>query len=147
MPALLDIEEYFVEEIRVIANPDYSGGPDHEGMVSVSFNTKRKGTEPIFMIQMVINVNKTKKAFETAAYQIVLKITGFFSFKEGTDEETIKKMISLNAPAILYSIARGIVSQTTAQSVHGKFILPTVNFVELLKKRRKKKTSASKKTE
>lgn len=147
MPALLDIEEYFVEEIRVKASPDYSGGSDHEGTVSVSFNINRKGTEPFFMIPMVINVNKTKKAFETAPYQIVLKITGFFSFKEGTDEETIKKMISLNAPAMLYSIARGIVSQATAQSIHGKFILPTVNFVELLKKKRKKKTSASKKAE
>jgi len=146
MLAQLDINEYFVEEIRVKANPDYSGGPDHEGAVSVSFNTKRKGTEPVFMIQMVININRTKKAFERAPYQIVLKITGFFTFKEGTDEETIKKMISLNAPAILYSIARGIVSQATAQSLHGKFILPTVNFVELLKRKQKKKSSTSHKS-
>jgi len=145
MLAQLNIEEYFVEELRVKANPDYRGGEGHEGTVSVSFNIKRKGTEPLFMIPMVINVNKTKKAFETSPYQIVLKITGLFSFKEGTDEETIKKMINLNAPAMLYSIARGIVSQATAQSLHGKFILPTVNFVELIKKKQKKKTSASKK--
>jgi|Deesub1362A_J573_1020465.scaffolds.fasta_scaffold23972_2 preprotein translocase subunit SecB len=141
MPAQLDIEEYFVEEVRVKANPDYSGEISHEGEISVSFNIKRKGTEPFFMIPMIINVNKTKKAFETAPYQIVLRITGFFRFKEGTDEVTIKKMIGLNAPAMLYSIARGIVSQTTAQSLHGKFILPTVNFVELVTKRRKKKIS------
>jgi preprotein translocase subunit SecB len=141
----LDIEEYFVEELRVKANPDYSDEISHERGISVSFSIKRKGTEPIFMIPMVISVNKTKKAFETAPYQILLKITGFFRFKEGTDEETIKKLIGLNAPAMLYSIARGIVSQATAQSLHGKFILPAVNFVELIKKKQKKKTSASKK--
>jgi len=148
MHVQLDIEDYFVEELRVKANPAPTGGISHRVEVFVSFNIKRKGTEPVFMIPMVINVNKSRATFNKAPYQIMLKITGFFRFKEGTDEETIKKMIGLNAPAMLYSIARGIVAQATAQSIHGKFILPTVDFVELVrKKQRRKKTSTTSKKE
>ncbi|NOY64146.1 MAG: hypothetical protein GXO97_01905, partial [Nitrospirae bacterium] len=64
-----------------------------------------------------------------------LKLNGFFSFPEGTEEETIKKMIGLNGLVILYGTARGIVAQATANCLHGKFILPSVNFIELVKKK------------
>ena len=68
-------------------------------------------------------------------YQIAFKISGFFSFPPDTEEETIQKMVGLNALAVLYGIARGVVAQVTANGPHGKFILPTVNFVEMLKKK------------
>jgi len=44
-------------------------------------------------------------------------------------------MIGLNGLVILYGTARGIVAQATANCLHGKFILPSVNFVELVKKK------------
>ena len=135
MRALLDIDDFFVEELAVKANPEYPKEASGDNKVSISFDIKRKGKEPLFMISMSIDVNKSKKAFLTAPYQLHLKLNGFFSFPEGTEEETIKKMIGLNGLVILYGTARGIVAQATANCLHGKFILPSVNFVELVKKK------------
>jgi preprotein translocase subunit SecB len=62
-----------------------------------------------------------------------LKLTGFFCFVEGTDEEIINKMIGPSGLSILYGVARGVVAQVTGNSWHGKFILPSMNFIELMK--------------
>jgi len=40
----------------------------------------------------------------------------------------------INGAAILYGMLRGQVAQITAQSVHGQFLLPTANFIELYEK-------------
>ncbi|GBD99038.1 protein-export protein SecB [bacterium BMS3Abin07] len=135
MPALLDIDEYFVEELTVKSNPQYVKEASEGGEVGISFDIKRKGKEPLFMISMSIKINKSKETFSLVPYRLSLKINGFFSFPEGTDEETIKKMIGLNGLVILYGIARGVVAQATANCLHGKFILPSMNFVELVKKK------------
>jgi preprotein translocase subunit SecB len=135
MQALLNIDNYFVEDISIRTNPGYKKAKAEQGALEISFDIKRKGTEPRFMVLMQVDVNKSKKSFSGAAYQISLKIIGFFSFVEGTAEETMNKMIGLNGLTILYGVSRGIVAQATANCPHGKFILPSVNFVELLKKK------------
>ena len=135
MQSRLNINEYFVEELQVKTNPNYKKlKKEDKGEISTSIGIKRKGKEPLFMIQMKIELNKSQKAFSSAPYYIFLEISGFFSFVPEVDEETIKKMIGLNGPAILYGVARGVVAQATANCRHGKFILPTVNFVEAMKK-------------
>ena len=39
-------------------------------------------------------------------------------------------MASLNGTSILYGVARGIISQISANTILGKMILPTINFIE-----------------
>jgi len=140
MQSLLNMDEFLVEEFTVRGNPKYKADKV-ESDVKLSFSLKRKGKEPFFMMPMTIDVNKTKKFFSSAPYYIFLRITGFFSFLEGTDEETIKRMIGLNGLAILYGVAMGTVAQATANCLHGKFLLPSVNFVELLKAKATSKPS------
>lgn len=139
MQALLNIDDYYVEEIIVKANPNYKNNSIKSDM-SLSFGLKRYGKKPRFMLTMKIEVNKSKASFSKSPYYILLKIVGFFSFPKGTDEETMKKMMGLNALAMQYGLARGEVTQSTSNGMHGKFILPSVNFVELLKSRAKSKT-------
>jgi preprotein translocase subunit SecB len=140
MQALLNIDEYFVEEVRVRTNPSYeeSGQERRPGQIKVSVSIKKKGSEPDFMISMKLELNKEKRAFEASPYYVFLDITGYFSFEEGTEPDTIDKMIGFNGPAVLYGVARGIVSQITANCRNGKFVLPTVNFVELLQQQAEK---------
>lgn len=142
MNALLNIDEYFIEDISVKTNPDYKDDAPADGDVGVTFGIKRQGKAPLFMLTMSVNLVKAKNKKFTTPYQVSFSITGFFSFAAGTDEATINRMIGLNGLAVLYGLARGIVAQVTANGPYGKFILPTVNFVELLK--RKAKTGAKK---
>ncbi len=144
MQPLLNIDDYYVEEIVVRSNPLFKPD-DKKSDMKFAFGLKRNGKKPLFMLPMTIEVNKSKKSFSVAPYYILLKIVGFFSFPDGTDEETIKKMIGLNALVMLYGTARGVVAQATSDSFHGKFILPSVNFVEIAAKQ-VKKTSSKKQT-
>jgi preprotein translocase subunit SecB len=134
MQSLLNISDYFVEELRVKVNGAYKGTSAEEGALETSVGIKRKGKEPHFMIQMKIELNRDKADFDEARYYVYLDISGFFNFTEGTDEETIRKMIGLNGPAILYGVARGVVAQATANCRYGKFVLPAMNFVKAIKK-------------
>lgn len=146
MQSLLNINDYLVEELQVRANPECKKGKEDKGEITTSLGFKRKGKELLFTVQMKIELNKSEKAFSVAPYYIYLDITGFFSFAEGTDEETVKKMIGLNGPAILYGVARGVVAQATANFRYGKFVLPTINFVETMREEaQKNKTSARRK--
>ena len=134
MQAQLNINDFIIEELTFKANPDYQkAAKEQQGQIQVSFNAKRKGKEPLFMLTLIIELNKTTKTFTHGEYYVFLKISGFFGFAKGTDEETMQKMISLNAPVMLYGVARGVVAQATANGPYGKFVLPAVNFVELVK--------------
>lgn len=144
MQSLLNINDYFVEELQVKANPEYKKNIEDKGEIKTSLEFKRKGKELFFMVQMKIELNRSKEAFLVAPYYIYLDITGFFSFTDGTDEETVKKMIGLNAPVILYGVARGVVAQATANFRYGKFILPTVNFVDALRVQAQKSKAETK---
>jgi len=136
MPALLNIDDFVIDAFAIRSNPEYTKTePEESGDIGISFDIKRKGEEPLFMISLLIDMNTSKKAFSCAPYQLSMKISGFFSFVEGTDEETINKMIGLNGLSILYGLMRGTVAQFTANCPHGKLVLPSVNFVELLKKK------------
>jgi len=140
MQSLLSITDFFIDELKIRTNPEYKKSNKVISEATTSIGIKRKSKEPHFMIKMTVEINKSKETFAKAPYYIYLDIVGFFNFVEGTDEETISKMIGLNGPVILYGVARGIVAQVTANFRHGKFVLPTVNFVEAMKKTRPRKS-------
>jgi preprotein translocase subunit SecB len=138
MQALLNINDYVVEELTVKSNNDFKKSEkEQKGLINIAFNVKRKGKEPVFMISMIIELSKSKEEFSNSPYYIFLKINGFFGFPKETDEETMQKMIGLNGLVMLFGIARGVVAQATANGVHGKFILPGVNFIDLIKNSKK----------
>ncbi len=145
-PPSLKIDQYFVDEIHVKANPEYQEPKKgtREAKLTASMNVRRREKLPEFMITIELHVNKSEADFKANPYYVFLKITGFFSFAKGTDEQTIEKMIPLNGLAILYGIARGVVAQATANSMHEKFILPTVNLVEATKEQAKKRVTKNK---
>ena len=62
-----------------------------------------------------------------------IKLQTILEFAENYPDDQINELLGPNGLAMAYSIARGIVGQATGTSLHGKFILPTVNFIELLK--------------
>nr|MDP9360952.1 protein-export chaperone SecB [Acidobacteriota bacterium] len=68
-------------------------------------------------------------------YSINLDIVGYFLFAAGTSEDLMFRMIYANGASILYGVARGFVGQATGAAKYGQFVLPAVNFVELMRKR------------
>lgn len=138
MPALLEISEYFVDQLQFEANQNFKGGEIYEAAMEVDFNIGRAaGGDPRFEVKLFISLNKDDQKYKIAPYRISLILSGYFHFEDGTDEETINKMIAPNGLAILYGIARGTVSQITGTSRYGKVVLPSFNFMELIHEKAK----------
>ena len=131
----LQLRDYFVETLHIDTNLDYAA-PDansFESKVGVEFGFKKRGEEPIFRIDLEVKVNPTDESFAQAPYRIEIKTQTVFEFEHSFPENEIPNLLGPNGLAMAYSIVRGIVGQATGSSLHGKFILPTLNFVDLLK--------------
>jgi preprotein translocase subunit SecB len=130
----LNIENYFIDEITVKANPDFDPkrGQTKTG-INISSNVGQKKDDDLrFRVWMDIKAgNVTPEAFNSP-YNIHLTLRGFFSFAKGTPKEIVDKMLSINGTSILYGIGRGVVVQITASGPNGKFILPATNLISTL---------------
>lgn len=77
----------------------------------------------LLMIKATISSGKKK-------YIVDLTIEGCFNAPVEIGEETFKEMLKVNGVTSLYSIARGFVQSTTAQTlVNGSILLPMFNVV------------------
>lgn len=132
MQSLLNIDDYFIKEIKIKENPEYKKEERYKSNIKTTLNFKRKARELLFAIHMKIELNKTEEKSSAPPYNIYIDLIGFFSFAEDIDEETAKRMIAINGPVILYGVARGIIANATANFKYGKFVLPTVNFLKML---------------
>lgn len=133
MQAQLNLDEYFIDELVIRKNINYDKEKPITGDYFIDFDILRHDKNPLlFKLSMFIEFNKNDN---NSPYYILMKLNGFFSYADGTDDDYIKKTIALNAPSILYGVARGIVAQATGNCEYGKFILPAVNFVEILKRK------------
>lgn len=146
MLALLEIDEYFVDGFSLEANPSFNGQEQerHDTNFEIDFAMARSSDgQPRFEIKLFVSLNKKEEAFFTAPYRLTLQVTGYFHFSEGTDEDLIKKMMAPNGLAILYGIARNLASQMTGMGRFGRVLLPTLNFIEIIRDKAKKQEISS----
>jgi preprotein translocase subunit SecB len=144
MPALLEIDEYFIDDFCFQANTDFDGKKESQNSLNVDFKLGRALTGvPQFEVRLFIKLNQYDEQFSQAPYRLELSIVGYFHFSDGTDEGTIKKLIAPNGLAILYGIARGTVADMTGCSRFGKLVLPAFNFIELIQEKGREKTAQS----
>ena len=143
-PLLLD--NYFVEEFHVETNRDYRRGEKADNVLRVGVEEARErrgkdGTQPV-SVRLSIKTNEKANEFKHAQYRVSLVLHGRFRIVPGASKELVEGLIALNAPAILYGLARGHVAQATAVCPWGRTLLPAVNFIDLEQEKRtpKKKT-------
>ena len=129
---VLDLDEYVVERLSVESNPSFSMEKDVDCELKILPEIAQHAeVDTLFKVGIDIRVRGNSR--RNAPYSISLRILGFFRFADKTSVETRRKMLATNALPILYGVARGVVAQLTAQCVSGKYILPTINFVELIR--------------
>jgi preprotein translocase subunit SecB len=143
----LQLRDYSLTLLHVEANPSFKEGPDqeYEAQLGVDFDFRKQKDAPVFRVDLDIALNASEKAFKSSPYRIQIRLEAFFEFDPGYPESDIPQLLAPNGLAMTYSIARGIVGQATGTSLHGKFVLPTVNFVELLKEKAKQSSKRGKK--
>jgi preprotein translocase subunit SecB len=148
-PPQLDIFAYHVDEFELRALDGY----DVERKIAATFNIDfdhEQDENDARNFRIVMKINFAEHGYvteENAPYSIRLTLTGYFTFVDGTSQETMVRMIQVNGSSILFGIARGFVGQATGASRHRQFVLPAVNFIELVNARTKAQSAAGTATE
>jgi preprotein translocase subunit SecB len=134
--ALLEVESYYVRELHLKTNFEYEDQKPSTGEVDVDFTVHRHPEElTAFQVVLSVAVALSEQTRCNEPYAISVLLNGFFTFKPDVSEEQMVRMMFSNGVPIMYGLARGCVSQATALGIHGPVTLPTVNFVELAKKK------------
>lgn len=74
------------------------------------------------------------KEGKIAPYTIDVEVAGIFEIFEKIEKEKREEMIIINGSALLFSAIRDQVMTISARCSQGVFILPTVNFLDKVKK-------------
>lgn len=133
--AKLKMLDYTVFKFAFEVSPTYHEEPSQVelGMdFNVGVNTDN---ELNYRIDLSIVINESEPAYEEAGFRLSMELAGIFEFVPETSKEERDRMIGLNGLSMLFSTARGVVAQLTAQSPIGKYVLPSVNIAEFLRLR------------
>ena len=131
----LQVRDYFVESFHLDTNLDFktSGETSGEPELALDFDFKKSENRPIFRVDLEVLVNRTDESFSKAPYRIRIKTQTVLEFISSFPEKDIPRLLGPNGLSMAYGVARGIVGQATGIAPHGKFILPTLNFIEILR--------------
>jgi len=138
MIAALQLERFCLERISVRANPGFdaeNSDSDLKIPLGVDFEVRKKPKSWEFRIPMKVVINPGNRKTMVGPYAIEFEMVGFFRLPSETTAEEVQKFIPLNALAILWGVARGLVHQFTSAGPHGPLLLPTVNFVEIVNRK------------
>ena len=144
----LRLDEFGLEELVLEATPFLPQKPpaDEEYVFKeIDFELEKHTEKEIFRIRLVIELLSNPDAEEqTALRRLRMVLWGVFSFAEGTAQELIDKLTPLNQVAILYGMARGLIAGLPSTARTGTFLLPSVNFVEVLKRKAEQQKKSTK---
>jgi len=128
----LDTKVILVERLLVEAGgrPD---APEDSFDIDVKPSIAKNRDGWAFRISLALKM-KARIAAQARFRKVEITTVGYFELPADTPEETVHQLVPLNCFAILHGFARGIVAQVTGVNPGGPFLLPTINFVELMKR-------------
>lgn len=130
-PALLRLERFWLESLRVQADLDWDPQTGPVEVVLVGGSEYRFSEDSRhFLIRL--NVKSQGESGQRAPYGFEAAVAGEFSLAEDIPDDQRDRMVRINGTAILYGIARGVLATVTGMGLHGPVHLPSINFVGLL---------------
>lgn len=133
----MQLKDFVVQLLHVEANPAFHphDGAKVSDKLDIDFQMKERKGGGQYRIDLDVWVNKTEAEYRKCAYRIHVIVYALFEFEKDTPKAEIDKLLGLNGVAMAYSIVRGAVADATGTSLHEKYLLPTVNFVELMREK------------
>lgn len=137
--ARLQLLEYRLETLIVEFNEDWleaaEAGEAEEHSETYNVEAKvafysDKDAEGKAAIRLLVNC--TPQTGLCRFRQVKVALWGIFIADSTLDEDERARYFGLDGPSILHGLARGIVASATGGCVEGPFIIPALNFAEIL---------------
>lgn len=101
--------------------------------IDIDFDLKRHKDKLEFLCVLKASF---KASSQGTAYKLIeFDLTGIFSFSDDTEPETVNALVPHHLLVILHGYARGILHQLTSTSSIGPFVLPAVDYFEVVNKK------------
>lgn len=131
------LERFLLDSVEIKPNPGFSNiSVEKTGTISAGVSMATHNEDKCKR-QIILEITLyPKEGFEDQCFPYSISIVGraFFLFHKDSEEADVERFLNINGSAILFGLLRGQVSQITSQAIHGQFLLPPCNFVELYEK-------------
>ncbi len=135
MNAILQLEDYRLTRLVIEANTDVvrEEGKNSEVNILVDFDVLKAKDEPRFLVPMIFKMKPGKNKKYCSFKKIEVEIDGYFRLSPEATEEEERNLIPYNCLAIIYGLMRGIIANNTGKLPGGVIILPTMNFLNVIR--------------
>lgn len=145
MLAHLQLEDYWIDELvfRDIGGPPPSSAAEERvPLPRIDFDVytpepDEEEPERYHVILLTVSAGKAK-ALKGIPYEFRIQVYGIFTVSPHLDEESQYRLLHLNGPAILYGIARSAIGTVTALGRKDKYILPSINILDIFKRQHRR---------
>lgn len=132
------------EAIKIITSGQYIKDLSFENPLAPKIYTEKKVTpqisvsidingtklqDSIYEVELVINATAIHD--EKKMFVIELTYAGIFTIKNVENEESLKELLFIYCPSLLFPFARRIISDTTRDASFPPLLLDTINFKTL----------------
>lgn len=144
----LQVEDYFLRELSFKVNEEYDSEKpeDTSGAIQYMIEVRQHKDDP-HKWQCILGVRSNPEERVNSPYTFTIILEGYFEVDpKVSEEEEREKLVNANTPALLYTIAREILSSTSARARWGRINLPTVYFPAVTSAKKVKKPAAKRVT-
>ena len=155
-PSPLQLDSYYIAELHFLEQ-EYKSADEQAAVTIADLKVEVEAhvhkTNPLErMCELTVELDDAAKKNFPYTFRIVL--VGFFEISKQYPSEHVDVMFNANAPALLYSAARELLSLISGRSFSAAVLLPSVTFIQPIEKaeagqkaaKSAKKLSAKKKT-
>lgn len=125
--AEFDDRWFAVDEAEAEETPEYVVNSDYD----LYSHDER---EDAYMVRLVVECKPPEERI-LRFKQISVAVWGIFTVSEDVEEDVVARLVPCNCLAILHGTARGIVLNATGSCPGGPFLLPTVNYIEIVQQK------------
>lgn len=145
-PSLLVMDSFKIRQLTILANEEYQDcingeeSTTQEIEIGIDYNVFKAEGGWKFKIPLDIQINWHEN-LNNPFNNIELKLDGFFSLPNETEESKVQEYVPILCLANLIGTARGVISQVTGNFPGGAFYLPVIDVSDIVGEIRNKQST------
>jgi len=132
----LQLRFFGFDNIQVESNDDYDSEAkvDAPLLPDVDIHVEEGDSDDLWYVTIAVRVNvdcDLGRPWETVPYALRIVVVSAFQITDEVEEKKRFWLTHMNAPAILYGLARAEIARLTAMNRFGRFILPSIDLIAM----------------